>query len=69
MFSTPDDVTFPREFIGDWFFMPRVAAAAVQFGLATQEQFDQLLIDMDNFKDAPGAVGARAFGESIWRKP
>ena len=69
VFSAPDDVAFLRAFIGDWFFMPRVVAAAIQFGLATQEQFDQWLIDMDNFKDAPGAVGALAFGEVIGRKP
>ena len=69
VFSAPADVAFLRAFIGDWFFMPRVVAAAIQLGLATQEQFDQWLIDMDNFKDAPGAMGALAFGEVIGRKP
>ena len=37
VFSAPADVAFLRAFIGDWFFMPRVVAAAIQLGLATQE--------------------------------
>ncbi len=69
VFDTPVDIAFLRAFVGDWFFMPSVIAAAIQYGLATQEQFDQWLIDMDNFKDAPGAVGCLAFGEAIAHKP
>ncbi len=68
-FSSEKEVAFLHKFVSDWFFMPRVVQAAIQFGLATQSQFDQWRIDMDELKDAPGAVGGLAFGEVIAQKP
>ena len=68
-FGSAEDVAFLHAFICDWFFMPRVVAAATQFGLATQEQFDQWRIEMDQWKDDPGAVGGLAFGEAVAVKP
>ena len=38
-FGGDEDVAFLHAFIMDWFYSPRVIAAATQFGLATQEQF------------------------------
>ncbi len=32
VFSTPEDVAFLHAFVGDWFFSPRVIAAATAFG-------------------------------------
>ena len=69
VFSTEADVAFLRGFIGDWFFMPAVVAAATQYGLATQEQFDQWQNDMDEWRADPGAIGGIAFGEAIGFKP
>jgi len=68
-FGSAADVAFLHAFICDWFFMPRVVEAATQFGLATHEQFDQWRVEMDQWKDAPGAVGGLAFGEVIGAKP
>lgn len=68
-YSSATDVAFLHAFICDWFFMPRVVKAATQFGLATQEQFDRWRVEMDEWKDSPGAVGGLAFGEGIGVKP
>ena len=68
-FSSPADIAFLHAFIVDWFFMPRVVEAATQLGLATREQFDRWRLEMDQWKDEPGAVGGLAFGEAIGRKP
>ena len=68
-FSSDKEIAFLYKFISEWFFMPRVVQAAIQFGLATQAQFDQWRIDMDELKDDPGAVGGLAFGEVVAQKP
>ena len=60
---------FLHAFICDWFFMPRVVEAATQYGLATHEQFERWRIEMDEWKDDPGAVGGLAFGEVVGVKP
>ena len=68
-FGTAEEVAFLRAFIDDWFYSPRVIEAAVQFGLATREQFDQWRKGLDEWRDAPGAFGGFAFGEAIGVKP
>ena len=68
-FSSQEDITFLHAFIGDWFFMPRVISAAIQYGLATQEDFDRWRIAVDEWSRQPGVVGGLAFGECIGRKP
>ena len=68
-FGSAADVAFLHAFICDWFFTPRVVGAATQFGLATQEQFDQWRAELDQWKDEPGAVGGLAFGEAVAVKP
>ena len=57
VFSTPEDVAFLHAFVGDWFFSPRVIAAATAFGLVTQQQFDEWCVQHDEWKSHPGAVG------------
>ena len=69
VFSTPEDVAFLHAFVGDWFFSPRVIAAATAFGLVTQQQFDEWRLHLDQWKSHPGAVGGFAFGECIATKP
>lgn len=68
-FGGPADVAFFHGFINDWFYSPRVTAAIVKFGLATQQQLDNWQARMDEWKAHPGAVGAIAFGEAIAYKP
>ena len=68
-FGSAEDVAFLRAFIDDWFYSPRVIEAAVQFGLASREQFDQWRKGLDEWRDHPGAFGAFAFGEAIAAKP
>lgn len=68
-FSSAADVAFLHAFICDWFFMPRVVEAATQYGLATHDQFERWRVEMDEWKDDPGAVGGLAFGEVIGVKP
>ncbi len=68
-FGAAEDVAFFHAFTMDWFYSPEVTAAATQFGLATQEQFDQWREGLEEWKNHPGAVGAIGFGEAIATKP
>ena len=68
-FGTTEDVAFFHGFINDWFYSPKVTAAIVQFGLASQQQLDDWQARIDEWKADPGAVGAIAFGEAIAYKP
>ena len=68
-FGSDEDVAFFHSFIIDWLFLPEVIAAAVGYGLATQEQFDGARQGIDQWKGQPGACGAIAFGEAVARKP
>ena len=68
-FGTTEDVLFFHGFIMDWFYKPEVIGAATKFGIATQEDFDQWSLNLDEWKSHPGAVGGLAFGEAIGRKP
>ena len=68
-FGSAADVAFFHGFINDWFYSPKVTAAIVQFGLATQQELDHWQGRMDEWKTHPGAVGAIAFGEAIASKP
>lgn len=68
-FGTDEDVAFFHGFVVDWFFQPHIIAAAVQLGLATEEQFDFLRAGVDEWGAVEGAVGALAFGEAIATSP
>lgn len=69
VYSTPEDIAFFHKLVADWFFSPKLIAAATMFGLATHEQFEKWREDHDAWRDAPEAVGATAFGEAIGFKP
>ena len=68
-FSTAEDVAFLHAFISDWFYSPDVIAATTKHGLATQQQFDDWRLALDQWKSHAEAVGAIAFGEVIACKP
>jgi len=68
-FGSAEDIAFLHSFIGGWFFMPEVVAAAIQYGLATQQLFEEVRVALDEWSEEAGAVGGLAFGECIARKP
>ena len=68
-FSTAEDVDFFHAFAIDWFFSPGTVEAAEKHGLATCEQFDDWRRAMDEWKEAPGAFSAVAWGEATGRRP
>ena len=68
-FSTTEDVAFLHTFISDWFYSPDVIAAATKYGLATQQQFDDWRLALNQWMSHAGAVGALGFGEGIAFKP
>lgn len=68
-FGSTEDVAFFHGFINDWFYSPKVTAAIVQFGLASQQELDGWRSRIDEWKGDTGAVGAIAFGEAIACKP
>ncbi len=64
-YSTPNDVAFFYSVAAGWFFSPQVTSAALKYGLATQEQFDEWLAGLDTWKATLFAVGAVGFGECV----
>ena len=68
-FDTPKDVAFFYGIATGWFLSPQVIGAAIKFGLATQDQFDQWRADLAEWKTNPAASGAVAFGECLAFKP
>ena len=68
-FGSAEDIAFLHSFIGGWFFMPEVVAAAIQYGLATQQLFDEVRVALDEWVTEDGAVGGLAFGECVASKP
>ena len=64
-FGSMEDVEFFHGFINDWFFSPKVTAAIVHFGLASQQELDEWRARIDEWKVDPAAVGAIAFGEAV----
>ena len=68
-FGSAEDIAFLHSFISGWFFMPEVVAAAIQYGLATQELFDEVRVALDEWSEEAGAVGGLAFGECVASKP
>ena len=63
-FCTREDVEFLYRFASDWFFSAETRKAAVGYGIATGEQFDEWYRKFDRWKDTPGAVAAFAWGEA-----
>ena len=68
-YSEPEEVAFLHGFITGWFFTPEIIQAATAYGLATQEQFDEWKVALDDLRKHPGAMGCLAFGECIAINP
>ena len=68
-YSSDDDLAFLRGMITGWFFAPKTMGAAIQHGLASEEQFDRWRRSLDEWVDEPGAFAGFAWGEAIGRKP
>ena len=68
-FDTPKDVAFFHGIAAGWFLSPQVIGAAIKFGLAIQEQFDEWSASLDEWKADPAASGAVPFGECLAFKP
>ena len=64
-FGTAGDIAFYYDFICGWFFSVETVGAAVKHGLATREQFDRWHRLLDDWRNAPGAFAAIAWGEAI----
>ena len=52
-FSGPEEIAFLYAFSRDWFFSPKVIAAAIKYGLASQSQFDEWRLGLDKWRDPP----------------
>ena len=69
MFPTIEDVAFFHAFVNQWFLSDEVMEPAMQFGIATREQFESWRDDLDRWDGQPSALAAIAFGEAIGFKP
>ena len=68
-YAEPEDVAFLHNFIVGWFFAPEIMQAAITYGLANKEQFDDWRVALDRFREHPGATGCLAFGECVATNP
>ena len=67
-YSTPADIRYLHEFINDWFLSPEIIGAAIEYGLASRQQFDDWQLTLHRWKSTPSAFAALAWGEAIARK-
>ena len=68
-FATTEDIAFFVGLVNGWFFDPKTMGAAIQFGAATQEQFDEWRDVLERWRNLPGAFSAIPWGEATARKP
>ena len=68
-YDTPKDIVFFYSVTTGWFLSPQVIGAAIKFGLATQEQFDEWSASLHDWKADPAASGALPFGECVAFNP
>ncbi len=68
-YTTVEDIGYLSRVIEDWFFSADVRASATAYGVATQQQLDNLEQALKRWMSHPSAFGAVAYGESIAYKP
>ena len=68
-YSTAAEIQFLSELINNWFLSSEIVGAAIRYGLATQQQFDDWRQTLDQWKSTPGAFAGMAWGEAMARKP
>lgn len=68
-YTTAEDVGYISRVIENWFLSADVRASATAYGVATQQQLDNLEQALKRWISHAGAFGAVAYGECIARKP
>lgn len=68
-YTTAEDVGYISRVIENWFLSADVRASATAYGVATQQQLDNLEQALKRWISHAGAFGAVAYGEVIARKP
>ncbi len=68
-YTTEADIGYFSRVIENWFFSADVRSSATAYGVATQQQLDNLEQALKRWMSHPGAFGAVAYGESIAYKP
>ena len=68
-YGTAEDIAFFVGLVNGWFFDPETMEAAIRFGVATREQFDEWRELIVRWSELPGAFSALPWGEAIGRKP
>ena len=68
-YSTAEEVEYFASVINDWFLSAGVRTAAMEYGVATQQHFDNLERALKRWISSPSAFGAVAYGESIAYQP
>lgn len=68
-YTTTEDVDYISRVIEGWFLSADVRAAATAYGVATQQQLNNLEQALKRWIGHPGAFGAVAYGECIAYKP
>lgn len=67
-FSEEEDRMFLQGFIRNWFFSPKMKTPAIQYGLATEEDFAAWGDALDAWRADPGGFAAFAWGEAVAHK-
>ncbi len=69
IYSNPSEMDFVYNFFKSWFLSPEISEAAIKYGAATRELYDEINVTLDEWKDHPGALVGLALGEATATRP
>ena len=68
-FNTPSELAFISRIVNQWFLAPEIVEAAIKYGAATRELFDNIKAAYAKWRDHPGAMLGLVYGEAVAGKP
>ena len=68
-YDTPEQIAFMHTLITGWFLSPEVMEVGSKYGVSTPQVWERIRAAADQWKDAPEAMLAIAWGEAVANKP
>ena len=68
-YSTPKQIDLMHSLVTGWFLSPELMEVGAKYGVATPQIWERIRAAADQWKDAPEAIFAFAWGEAVANKP
>ena len=68
-YSAPEQIAFIHSLITGWFLSPEVEEVSAKYGVSTPQIWERIRAAVGQWKDAPDALFAIAWGEAVANKP